>query len=1229
MVLIGLCCALLGQTAAAAQKPELVAQLGHSTAVKSAAYSPDGTRVVTASWDGTARIWDAATGKEIRRLEGHSEMVRSAAFSPDGTRVVTAGVDGTARIWDAGTGKEIRRLGGHSASLWSAAFSPDGTSVVTGSEDGTARIWDAATGKEIRRLEGHLNSVLSAGFSPDGTRVVTTGVDGTTRIWKAATGKEIMLLAGGLGGGRSAAFSPDGQTIVTAKVEAVIWDAATGKEIMRLTGHSASAWTAAFSTDGMSVVTASLDRTARIWDVATGKETRRLEGHSSSVLSAAFSPDGTSVVTASQDGTARIWEAATGKEVRRLERRSNSVLSAAFSPDGKAIVTACGDHAARIWDAATGKGVMRLEGHSSSVLSAAFSPDGKAIVTTSNDYTARIWDAATGKEVRRLEGDPNWFESAAFSPDGETIVTAGADGTARIWDAETGKEVRRLEGHWDWVNSAAFSPDGKAIVTTSNDHTARIWDAGTGKEVKRLEGHSGAVWSAAFSPDGTRVVSASQDGTARIWDAGTGKEVRRLEGHSEYVFSAAFFPDGTRVVTASEDGTARIWDAETGKEVRRLEGHTHWVTSAALSTDGKAIITVGRDGTTRIWDAESGEEICQLISFRDGTWAVVDPEGRFDASNGGDVEGLHWVVGNEPIELSQLKERYYEPGLLGKLMGVNDEPLLDVAPFDHLDPFPETECSITGDEEPVLNIHVRNRGGGIGKVQVFLNGKEVFVSYGETEARAGAAVHDPDAESLDIRLELAGYQQFAVPGEVNAIEVKAFNGKGIVSSRPVRLPDYAPEGVTQPPHFWAIVAGVSNYRGEEIELDLPDDDAEAMAQALEAGAGRLFGDDHVHISLLTTGNAPGARTPTKANLTAAFEEVRLAAKSTDILVVYLAGHGVTTGRANGEYYYLTQGARSTAGLEDPDVRDAVALSSKELADLMIAVPANKQVLILDTCAAGQAVETLTEARAVSSSAKRAWERMKDRSGMFVLAGCAADAASYEASRYGQGLLTYSLLLGMKGGGLRGGSFVDVMNWFQFARDTVPQLARNIGSVQQPVIATRRDASSFDIGQFDAEGRNRIPLGEELPMVMRSAFQDEERIRDHLGVARSLDEALDALSSRADRPPLVFVDANPDLADAFSVVGRYKVDGDKVVVSVRVFLGTDLKDQFQIEGSANEIQDLAQKILSRLLETFYKGPATLHLDSGFVPIETAVRSGRLNGEPEGGLRRTVGTWERRP
>jgi WD40 repeat protein len=537
---------------------------GHDDAVDGAAFSPDGMRVVTASADTTARIWDAATAAQIAVLK-HDDWVLSAAFSPDGRRVVTGSSQAKARIWDAATGAQIIALAAHYSAVTSAAFSPDGRRVVTASEDKTARIWDAATGALIVMLEGHDDEVNSAAFSPDGSRVVTASQDHTARIWDAAIGAQVAVLKGDDSSVRSAAFSPDGKRVVTA----------------------------------------SEDKTARIWDVATAAQIATLKGHDERVLAAVFSPDGRRVVTASEDRTVRIWDVAAEAQIVVLKGHDARIRNVAFSPDGRCIVTtasiSASDKTARIWDAATGAQIAVLT-HDDWVQGAAFTADGQRVVTMSRDKTARIWDASTGAQIATVKGRDGLVERAAFSPDGKRAVAMSSDRTA-VWDIVTGAEIV-LKGHNSQVNGAAFSPDGRRVVTASDDTTARIWDAATGAQIAMLEGHSGQVTGAVFSPDGRRVVTASNDSTARIWDAVTAAQIAVLKGHDAVLQSAAFGPDGRRVMTASNDSTARMWDATTGAQIAVLMTHDQQVSTAALSPDGRRVLIMFWDKGSpqmRIW----------------------------------------------------------------------------------------------------------------------------------------------------------------------------------------------------------------------------------------------------------------------------------------------------------------------------------------------------------------------------------------------------------------------------------------------------------------------------------------------------------------------------------------------------------------------------------------------------------------------------------------------------
>ncbi|HEU4406677.1 MAG TPA: protein kinase [Polyangiaceae bacterium] len=578
--------------------------LPHPDRLLSAAFSPDGRRIVTACLDKAARVWNADGTGEPLVLRGHEDAVASAAFSPDGKRLATASRDKTVRVWNAdGSGAPLV-LRGHEARVTSVAFSPDGKRLATASEDRTVRLWSADGAGEPLVLRGHEATVYSPTFSPDGKRLVTASEDKTLRVWSADGAGEPLVLRGHESWILSAKFSPDGQRIVSASLDetARVWSADGSGEPLVLRGHEGVVTSAVFSPDGRRIITGSEDRTVRAWHADGRGELWVLRGHEGWVATVGFSPDGQRIVSSSWDQTVRVWSAEGTRTSLALRGHDGRVWSAAFSPDGQRVVTGAEDMTARVWNAdGTGEPLV-LRGHQDVVRTAAFSPDGRRVVTASYDKTVRVWDAEGGGELLVLRGHELPVTGAAFSPDGRRIVSASLDKTVRLWSADGAGEPLVLRGHEAEVNAVAFSPDGRRVVAVAKDKTARVWSADGSGEPLVLRGHLNDVWSAAFSPDGGRVATASWDKTARVWNAeGGAGEPLVLRGHEGWVTSATFSPDGRRVVTASYDKTVRVWDAEGGGELLVLRGHELPVTEAAFSPDGRRLVTASWDRTARVW----------------------------------------------------------------------------------------------------------------------------------------------------------------------------------------------------------------------------------------------------------------------------------------------------------------------------------------------------------------------------------------------------------------------------------------------------------------------------------------------------------------------------------------------------------------------------------------------------------------------------------------------------
>jgi WD40 repeat protein len=699
--------ASLGHILAAAQERVwLVPQVGQNH-VAAVAFSQDGNYLVTGGFDNTARLWDMETGAELRRFDGHRSGVTAVAFSPNGRFVLTGSPDKTARLWDAATGKELRQFKNEQEML-SVAFSPDGRHLLTGSFDGM-RLWDADTGKEERRIEVR-DGVVSVAFSPEGNFVLTGSSSGA-HLWDRNTWEEVRCFGQHAPSEvHSVAFSPDGHYMLTGGDDktARLWETDRCKELERFKVGD-QILSVAFSPDSRYVLTGSWD-TAWLWDIGSAKALRRFEG--SDGVYAVFSPEGRYVVTATYNG-AHVWDRKTWQELQPIGGHAVAVDSLAFSPDGRYLMT--GARFTALWRTDTGRETWRVE--TGGMASGGFSTDGHSLLTSSGN-TAVLLNTDTGKEEGEFVGDGGVVTSLALSPDGQDVVTSNWTGTVQLWRKDTQQELRRFEPkpltkqslgdsekdfHGDISvlmrsRSVAFSPNGRYVITGGG--AARLWETETGKELWRFEGttdwrdqrqvsdgrtDTAMRWfvgwnhwvdSVAFSHDG-RYVLTGIGSTTRLWDVQTHSELRRFEGQS--VKTLAFSPDDRYVLTGGWDDTARLWDSATGKELQRFEGHSDSVNSVAFFPNGRFVLTGSDDGTTKLWETKTGRELATLVSFRDGGWAVVDPEGRFDTSDLDRMAPLVWVAEKEPMRSLPLEifmRDYYTPKLLTRILNGKSLPAI-------------------------------------------------------------------------------------------------------------------------------------------------------------------------------------------------------------------------------------------------------------------------------------------------------------------------------------------------------------------------------------------------------------------------------------------------------------------------------------------------------------------------------------------------------------------------
>lgn len=576
--------------------------------------SNDGTLVAIGDAKGRVRVFELATGAERFSAHEHTDLVDDVRFDASAKRLVSASHDRTARIWDVATGACSLVQKDHRFPLGGAAFTPDGAHVVSANYEtqwngkriaGVVRLWDAATGEVVETFEGGAKPLSSLALSHDGKRAAAGSWDFCAFAWELATpGEPAQFIQPDedlYNAVDCVAWNPDDTKLVYGGKDhtARIHDATTRELLVTLRDHGDDVTGVAFSPDGKRVATTCRDGIVRVFDAASGELTQAMRGHTEAATCVEFTPDGTRVVTAGADGRVLVFDVTHARYGLIRPTIGSAAYCVRFSPDGSRLAACTYDGRILVFDARTADIVAEWRAHAAEkcAITLAFAEEGKELLSCSYDGTIRRWDVETQTEIGKLEY-PAGVYTFTTSADGAWIAASLMNGTVSVRSRVDGASRAEWKDARGTVYTLAFDANAKRLLAGGQDRKLRLYDVDASRLERTIENASGSIQTALFTPDGSHAVTGSDDGTVKEWELATGTHTRTLFTTSHTIQRLAYSNDGKRL--AAVGVRAWILEPRSGTLLATLHAPADEAFDLEFSPDGGQLATANMDGSVTL-----------------------------------------------------------------------------------------------------------------------------------------------------------------------------------------------------------------------------------------------------------------------------------------------------------------------------------------------------------------------------------------------------------------------------------------------------------------------------------------------------------------------------------------------------------------------------------------------------------------------------------------------------
>lgn len=1024
-------------TAASKGTPNIIVPSGHSGLIASIAVSPDSRFLVSGGVDRRIILWELATGRQLKSftLPGN---ITAVDFNSDGTRILAYGGGTLLAQWNIRSGRQLTNVDSvRGMSLFSgAAYIPDSSSMIT-TGYGELQVWDQNSGNEIRTIGSDLKLLQAFAVSPSGQYVLTGGEKKQVHVFDVTSGREVTVFKKHGDSIVAIAVSSDNTTVASATFSNIIklWDLTTGKQIDKIKTKEKGIYALAFSAKGDILISGHADGSIEGWSVKTGKMLNSFKAHEKAVMNLQTIPGNSLFASAGADGQIKLWDIETGELQKTLSGKASVITAAVFDRTGEEIMIGLSDNSVRIVTLDNVQQKTIISRTPTEPYSLSFSDSMKHVLIQNHQREAFLWDVDKNRDLFSFKNLSLYSFLSDIAPNGESFILSYRDKRLERINTGTGKTEKEFESKDSLLLSATYSNNGKIIALGTEDGHILILDSVTLALMKTFKVEDVSVSHLLFSADDRFLLSGARKGIVRLHNLETGTLVYELEGHTDLITALAFSADERYALSGSYDATSKLWDIKKGTLLQTFHGHSSYVQALSLLHSGKILVSIGRDSVIKYWNTDSGEELASVVLINQSDWVVVTPDGFFDGTDDG-IQKLHYEMDLKTLPLDSFFETCYSPRLLTGILTDKKSPLLEkTVSIQKGVAFPPVvtilkpqSSQIFQSPEIALSVKVDIRDSGLDELRIYHNGRLL-----QTEQRGLTLSASEQSKSLD-------YSIRGIAGP-NEIRVTALN-KERVESDPavVRFTVQAP-GKEANLHLLAI--GINNYKNSTYNLNYGKPDAEAIARTLEAQSSLIF--KNLHKIIITDAQA------TRPTIEQSFQTIARTAKEEDVFVFFYAGHGVMSEADEekaAEYFLALHDVTQLYGKNELLWEKGV--SSSDLKNFCLSIPARKQVLIIDACQAGGAVESFTFRGAAE---QRAMAQLARSTGMVIIASSGTEQFASEFAQLGHGVFTYALLQGLRGdadSSRNPDGKITIKELEAYLNDTVPELTEKYhGTPQYP------------------------------------------------------------------------------------------------------------------------------------------------------------------------------------